>query len=37
VYKPAKIKADGSFHRIQLESPSRGGVITVRSGYYASR
>jgi VWFA-related protein len=37
VYKPAKLKADGTFHRIKLESPSRGGVITARSGYYATR
>ena len=37
VYKPVKVKADGSFHRIQLESPGRGGVITARSGYYATR
>jgi len=37
VYKPAKLKTDGSFHRIRLESPSRGGVITARSGYYATR
>jgi Ca-activated chloride channel homolog len=37
VYKPAKVKADGSFHHIRLESPSRGGVITARSGYYATR
>jgi len=35
VYKPAKLEADGSFHRIELEIPDRGGVITVRSGYYA--
>jgi Ca-activated chloride channel homolog len=37
IFKPAKLKADGSFHRIQLDSPSRGGVITARSGYYAPR
>jgi VWFA-related protein len=37
VYKLAKLKADGSFHRIELDSPDRGGVITVRSGYYAPR
>ena len=37
VYKPAKLKADGAFHRIKLDSPSRGGVITARSGYYAPR
>jgi Ca-activated chloride channel homolog len=37
VYKPAKIKADGSFHHIKLESPTRSAVITVRSGYYAAR
>jgi Ca-activated chloride channel homolog len=37
VYKPAKMKSDGSFHRIRLDSPNRGGVITARSGYYAAR
>ena len=35
VYKPQRLKRDGSFHRIKLDSPTRGGVITVRSGYYA--
>ena len=37
VYKPPHLKLDGAFHRIKLDSPVRGGVITVRSGYYASR
>jgi Ca-activated chloride channel homolog len=37
VYKPSSLKADGSFHRIKLDSPTRGGVITTRSGYYAAR
>ncbi len=37
VYKPAKLKADGSFHRIELDSTSRSIVITVRSGYYAPK
>jgi Ca-activated chloride channel homolog len=35
VYKPKSLKRDGSFHRIKLDSPTRGGVITTRSGYYA--
>ena len=35
VYKPQRFKRDGSFHRIKLDSPSRGGVITARDGYYA--
>ncbi len=35
IYKPSNLKPDGSFHRIKLDSPTRGGVITVRSGYYA--
>jgi Ca-activated chloride channel family protein len=35
VYKPQRFKRDGSFHRIKLDSPTRGGVITTRSGYYA--
>jgi len=37
VYKPANLKPDGTFHRIKLSSPTRGGVITARSGYYAPR
>ncbi len=37
VYKPERLKRDGAFHRIRLDSPSRGGVITTRSGYYAPR
>jgi VWFA-related protein len=36
VYKPHHFKRDGSFHRIKLDSPNRGGVITTRSGYYAT-
>jgi VWFA-related protein len=35
VYKPQHFKRDGSFHRIKLDSPNRGGVITARDGYYA--
>jgi VWFA-related protein len=35
VYRPRSITRDGSFHRIKLESPTRGGLITTRSGYYA--
>ncbi len=35
VYKPSNIKDDGKFHAISLSSPTRGGVITTRSGYYA--
>jgi VWFA-related protein len=37
VYKPQHFKRDGSFHHIRLGSPARGGVITARSGYYATR
>jgi Ca-activated chloride channel homolog len=37
VYKPGSFRRDGSFHRIKLSSPTRGGVITARSGYYATR
>jgi Ca-activated chloride channel homolog len=33
--RPMRINRDGSFHRIKLESPTRGGLITTRSGYYA--
>jgi VWFA-related protein len=36
VYKPQHFKRDGSFHRIKLDSPTRGGIITARSGYYAT-
>jgi Ca-activated chloride channel homolog len=36
VYKPTTLKRDGSFHHIKLDSPTRGGVITTRSGYYAT-
>ena len=36
IYKPANLKPDGFFHHIKLDSPTRGGVITVRSGYYAA-
>jgi Ca-activated chloride channel homolog len=35
VYRPQHFRRDGSFHRIKLDSPTRGGVITARSGYYA--
>jgi Ca-activated chloride channel family protein len=35
VYKPAALKHDGSFHRIELKAPERVDRITVRSGYYA--
>jgi VWFA-related protein len=37
VYKPSRLKLDGSFHQIKLDSPNRGGMITTRSGYYALR
>ncbi|MCU1322274.1 MAG: hypothetical protein JWM43_1923 [Acidobacteriaceae bacterium] len=37
VYKPSNTKPDGSFHRIKLDLPKRGGEITGPSGYYASR
>jgi Ca-activated chloride channel family protein len=35
VYKPGLLKSDGSFHRIRLDSPTRGGILTTPSGYYA--
>jgi VWFA-related protein len=35
VYNPAEIKADGSFHRVDLTGPDRAASINVRSGYYA--
>jgi VWFA-related protein len=35
VYKPAELRHDGSFHRIELSGPDRAERIAVRSGYYA--
>ena len=36
VYRPAELKRDGSFHRIELTAPEReNSVVAVRSGYYA--
>jgi Ca-activated chloride channel family protein len=35
VYKPAELKRDGSYHRIELKGPERVDSIVVRSGYYA--
>jgi Ca-activated chloride channel homolog len=35
IYRPASLKRDGSFHRIDLKAPERVGSIVVRSGYYA--
>ena len=35
VYKPSSFTADGSFHRIRLQSPLSGVRIVTRSGYYA--
>jgi VWFA-related protein len=35
VYKPADIRPNGSFHRIELKAPERVDSISIRSGYYA--
>jgi len=35
IYKPAELKRDGSFHRIELKAPDRVDSINIRSGYYA--
>ncbi len=35
VYRPAELKHNGSFHRIELRYPQRVGKIAIRSGYYA--
>jgi Ca-activated chloride channel homolog len=35
VYKPAELKHNGSFHRIELQGPDRVQSIFVRTGYYA--
>ncbi len=37
VYKPAALKHDGSFHRIELKGPERVESIVIRSGYYAPK
>jgi hypothetical protein len=37
VYRPLGFHHDGSFHRSRLDSPTKGGMITTRSGYYAMR
>ena len=37
VYKPQQLKHDGAFHRLRVDSPTRGAVITTRSGYYDVR
>ena len=35
IYKPAELKHDGSFHRIELKAPARVESVAIRSGYYA--
>ena len=35
VYRPAELKHDGSFHRIELTASERVASIVARSGYYA--
>jgi Ca-activated chloride channel family protein len=35
IYKPADLRHDGLFHRIELKAPERVASITVRAGYYA--
>jgi Ca-activated chloride channel homolog len=35
IYRPAELKRDGSFHRIDLNASERVNSIVVRSGYYA--
>lgn len=35
IYKPAELKPDGSFHRVELKAPERVYNLTIRSGYYA--
>jgi VWFA-related protein len=37
VYKPAKLKPDGSFHRIQLYCRKPDATVHVKTGYYADR
>ncbi len=35
IYRPAELKRDGAFHRIELRGPERVDSMVVRSGYYA--
>jgi Ca-activated chloride channel family protein len=35
LYKPAELKRDGSYHRIELKGPERVDSTIIRSGYYA--
>lgn len=35
VYKPAELKRDGAFHRVELKVSERVASTTVRAGYYA--
>jgi VWFA-related protein len=37
VYRPADLKRDGSFHRIEMQGPERVAGIAMRSGYYAPK
>ena len=35
IYKPAELKPNGSFHRVELKAPERVYSLNIRSGYYA--
>ncbi len=35
VYRPARLRHDGSFHKIHLQLPARATQLAVRSGYYS--
>ena len=35
IYRPAELRHNGSFHRIELKAPERVDTIKIRSGYYA--
>ncbi len=35
IYRPAELKHNGSFHRVDLQVPERIKSISIRSGYYA--
>jgi Ca-activated chloride channel family protein len=35
IYKPAELKPNGSFHRVELKAPERVYNLIIRSGYYA--
>jgi hypothetical protein len=35
IYRPAELRHNGAFHRVELKAPERLDNIKIRSGYYA--